>query len=122
MLAQIHLYSPPLFFFTHCRHTRLSYIMTNLKEVVHGAGEDFLQPPRNQPRIDDTIHRNAENAYQKLLQIAYCLAESGQPLSNIKTLVKCQKANGMRLIKGWCGRGCGTPKVDASCSFKTKIT
>ena len=54
----------------------------------------------NQPRIDDMVHRNAREAYSKLLKTAYELAVAGQPLENFKTLVKVQKENGVRLIEG----------------------
>lgn len=56
--------------------------------------------PSCQPRIDDAIHKQARDAYRKLLRTAYNLAQSGQPLSNFKTLVKTQKENGVRLVEG----------------------
>lgn len=53
-----------------------------------------------QPRINDVLHRQAEDAYRKLLRTAYFMAEAGRPLTEFKTLVKCQKVNGVRLIDG----------------------
>ena len=55
---------------------------------------------RRQPDIGDAIHRQAEEAYRKLLNSAYLLAVDGQPLSTFKTLVRVQKANGIKLIQG----------------------
>ena len=55
---------------------------------------------RKQPMIDDTLHQQAEQAYKKLLNSAYLLAIDGQPLSTFKTLLRAQKANGVKLIEG----------------------
>ena len=58
------------------------------------------QNTSQQPRIDDTMHRLARAAYEKLMKSAYMLAVDGLPLSSFKTVVSVQKANGVRLITG----------------------
>ena len=58
------------------------------------------QNTSQQPRIDDTMHRLARAAYEKLMKSAYMLAVDGLPLSSFKTVVRVQKANGVRLITG----------------------
>ena len=55
---------------------------------------------RKQPNIVDAIHQQAEDAYRKLLMSAYLLAIDGQPLTTFKTIVRVQKANGVKLIQG----------------------
>ena len=58
---------------------------------------------RKQPMIDDALHQQAEQVYKKLLNSAYLLAIDGQPLYTFKTLVRVQKANGVKLIDGTDG-------------------
>lgn len=53
-----------------------------------------------QPRIDDTLHKNAKDAYKKLIKTAYLIAVGGIPLVHFETVVICQKANGVKLIHG----------------------
>ena len=61
-----------------------------------------------QPRIHDAIHKAAAEAYRKLLRTALELAKAGQPLASFKTMVKVQKANGVKLIKNMDGsKACG---------------
>ncbi|CAM1308543.1 Uncharacterised protein at_DN2367, partial [Pycnogonum litorale] len=56
--------------------------------------------PGTQPRIDTMMHKLGREAYEKLIRSANMLAVDGQPLSTFKTLVKCQKSNGVQLISG----------------------
>ena len=48
----------------------------------------------------DSLQKNAEVAYKKLMKTAYLIAVGGLPLAHFETVVKCQKANGVRLIHG----------------------
>ncbi|XP_033632523.1 zinc finger protein 862-like [Asterias rubens] len=55
---------------------------------------------RTQPNIAQAIHSVSDEAYRKLLRSAYIMAVDGLPLSTFKTLVRVQKANGVKLIQG----------------------
>ena len=72
---------------------------TVAESASNGPGNSSI-PIRRQPRIDVEIHKQARDAYKKLLVSSYLMAVDGQPLSFFKTLVKVQKANGVQLIDG----------------------
>ena len=50
--------------------------------------------------IADAMHRQAREGYRKLLVTAYNLAVDGLPFNRFKTLVRVQKQNGVKLVKG----------------------
>ena len=56
---------------------------------------------RNQPTIISCVDKSSRDAYKKLLRTAYELAMTpSMPLKHFSVLVKCQKQNGVSLIRG----------------------
>ena len=54
-----------------------------------------------QPKISNALKAASEGAYKKMLRTAYTLTmEATLPSRQFKTLVKCQRENGVRLIDG----------------------
>ena len=54
-----------------------------------------------QPDIRNSMDDSADQAYLKLMRTAYEMAlHPSMPHKHFEVLVKCQKANGARLIKG----------------------
>lgn len=61
----------------------------------------FLGGGSSQPRVDHVQDAASREAYKKMIKTAYELAlHPTMPLTHFKTLVKCQRMNGVRLIDG----------------------
>lgn len=73
-------------------------------ELPSNTNSSTTSQLNRQPRIDDQMHHVAREAYKKLLKTAYIVAEGGLPLAHFHTVVKAQKANGVKLIDG-CDSG-----------------
>ena len=55
----------------------------------------------SQPKIRDSIKKASEDAYKKMIRTAYNMTmEPSLPSRQFKTLIKCQRENGIRLIDG----------------------
>lgn len=66
-----------------------------------GTGEEGMgEPLCKQPKIDSAMRKSVEDGYRRLFRTAFMMAFDGLPLCNFATLVKVQRANGVRLIQG----------------------